>query len=114
VLSSVHRYHCLFCHGYEDRGAASAGVLAIGDLGNVFGSLHLARMAKRLAAKVTIYSDGDQELGDQIKIAAGDDIEIDNRRITRLHKGSSKSEVVLTFEGGEQITEGFLVCEKRK
>ena len=83
-------------------------------MGNVFGSLHLARMAKRLAAKVTIYSDGDQELGDQIKIAAGEEIEIDNRRITRLHKGPCKSEVVLTFEGGEQITEGFLVSDKKE
>jgi hypothetical protein len=66
-------------------------------------------MAKRLAGKVTIYSDGDAELGGQIKVAAGDSIEVDNRRITRLHKGSSKSEVVLTFEDGEQYTEGFLV-----
>ncbi|KAI0456047.1 hypothetical protein F5B21DRAFT_169597 [Xylaria acuta] len=27
-------YHCLFCHGYEDRGVESAGVLAIGEVGN--------------------------------------------------------------------------------
>ncbi|KAL3422107.1 thioredoxin reductase-like protein 1 [Phlyctema vagabunda] len=108
VPPDIDGYHCLFCHGYEERGAASAGVLAIGDMGNVFGSLHLARMAKRLAVKVTIYSDGDQELGDQIKLSAGQEIEVDNRRITRLHKGLAKSEVVMTFEGGEQVTQAFV------
>ncbi|OBT38622.1 hypothetical protein VE00_10790 [Pseudogymnoascus sp. WSF 3629] len=102
-------YHCLFCDGYEDRGAASAGVLAIGDMGNVGVSLHMARMAKRLAEKVTIYSDGDQELGDQIKIAAGDEIRVDNRRITRLQKGPIKSELIMHFADGKQKTEGFLV-----
>jgi hypothetical protein len=80
-------------------------------MGNVGASLHMARMAKRLAEKVTIYSDGDQELGDQIKIAAGDEISVDNRRITRLQKGPVKSEVVMHFADGEHKTEGFLVCE---
>jgi hypothetical protein len=28
----VESFHCLFCHGYEERGAASAGVFAIDEL----------------------------------------------------------------------------------
>jgi gliotoxin/aspirochlorine biosynthesis thioredoxin reductase len=78
-------------------------------MGNVGASLHLGRMAKRLAEKVTIYSNGDQELGDQIKIAAGDEIQVDNRHITRLQKGA-KGGVIVHFSDGEQKMEGFLVC----
>lgn len=105
------RFHCLFCHGYEERGAKSAGVLAIGDLGNTFGSMHMGRMAKRLADKVTIYTDGNEELAEQLRgIVANDPaMRIDNRSIQRLSKGVQGSEVDVTLAGGEVVTEGFIV-----
>ena len=56
------RFHCLFCHGYEEKNVVSAGVLAVGDISAPMMSLHMARMAKRLAPKVTIYTDGAEEL----------------------------------------------------
>ena len=40
--------------------------MAIGDIGNAGVSLHLARMAKRLTPNVTIYTDGAEDLGEQI------------------------------------------------
>lgn len=69
--------------------------------------------SKRLPA---IYPNGDQELGDQIK-----SLPVVTLRLTTVEKlvctrgpTSSKSEVVLTVEGGEQITERILVCEKNE
>ncbi|KAJ0318749.1 hypothetical protein Brms1b_004239 [Colletotrichum noveboracense] len=81
-------YHCLFCDGFEDRNSASAGVLAVEDVAKAPVALHLARMAKRLARKVTIYTNGASELKDQIITSLGKDpvIELDDRRVTRLEK----------------------------
>lgn len=109
-----HSYHCLFCHGYKDRGAASAGVLAIGDIAAVGLALHLARMAKRLAKDVTIYTDAAKNLSEQVAAAIGpSDIRLDTRPISRLEKGASGAEVVLHFsDGSETRTEGFLVSTK--
>ncbi len=103
----------MFCHGYEDRGCASAGVLAIGDIAVPGVALHMARMAKRLSAHVTVYTDGAEELSEQIKTALNGSvsgIKVDQRRITRLEKGPKNSEVIMHFEDGSKLQEGFLVC----
>ncbi|UKZ72375.1 hypothetical protein TrVFT333_000004 [Trichoderma virens FT-333] len=105
-------YHCLFCDGYEDRGASSAGVLAIGDVANVSPALNLARMAKRLAEKVVIYTNGATELMDQIVAALGSDpvITFDNRRVVRLEKvDEDRSETIVYFDDGSSVSQGFLV-----
>ena len=104
-------FHCLFCHGYEDRGAASAGVLAVGKVGNVGLSSQLARMAKRLASKVTVYTNGAKDLGEQLvsNFATDVGITVDERPITRLEKGSTEPQVIVHFADGQGITEGFLV-----
>ncbi|ROV93149.1 hypothetical protein VMCG_08739 [Cytospora schulzeri] len=104
-------YHCLFCHGYEDRGVQAAGVLAIGDVGNVFAAIHLARMAKRLASQVTIFTDGADDLAQQIVLALGDQsIAVDKRRISKLAKGTQgPSEVIVHFQDGESLAQGFIV-----
>ena len=107
-------YHCLFCHGYEERGAASAGVLAIGEVANPMPAVHMARMAKRLAEKVTVYTDGAEELSEELAVALADDaFTIDKRRIVKLEKGvGSDSEVVvhLAQEDGEVevVKHGFI------
>lgn len=75
-------------------------------------ALHQARMANRLAKSVTVYTDGAEELGDQISAALNGSvsgIKVDKSRISKLAKGSSKSEVIMTFEGGNNKTEGFVV-----
>jgi hypothetical protein len=102
----------LFCDGYEDRGASSAGVLAIGDVANVSPALNLARMAKRLAEKVVIYTNGATELMDQIVAALGSDpvITFDNRRVVRLEKvDEDRSETIVYFDDGSSVSQGFLV-----
>ncbi|KAK0654945.1 hypothetical protein B0T16DRAFT_395906 [Cercophora newfieldiana] len=106
-------YHCLFCDGYEDRGAESVGVLAVGDMAEVQVAVHMARMAKRLSGRVTIYTDGDGELGSKLKEVIGGDgaIVVDGRRVVKLEKASAESgvKVLVHLDGGEIVKEGFLV-----
>ncbi|POR35291.1 Thioredoxin reductase [Tolypocladium paradoxum] len=105
-------YHCLFCDGFEDRNSASAGVLAIGDIAKVPPALHLSRMAKRLANKVVIYTDGASDLSDQIVTALGTDpaITLDNRRVTRLEKvKDDSSETIVHLDDGTSVSHGFVV-----
>ena len=104
------RFHCLFCHGYEEKNVASAGVLAIGDMSNPHVALHMARMAKRLTPNVTIYTDSKEDLAQQMaQLAVNDDMKVESRRITLLKKGAEGSSVMMHFENGDVITEGFLV-----
>lgn len=104
------RFHCLFCHGYEEKNVASAGVLAVGDMANPFGALHLARMAKRLTPNVTLYTNGADDLAQKTREAAkDDDMKVVSRTIKRLEKTAEGAGVVMHFENGEKITEGFLV-----
>ncbi|MCJ1348977.1 hypothetical protein MMC31_007210 [Peltigera leucophlebia] len=103
-------FHCLFCHGFEVRDSASAGVLAVGGVASVEIALHLGRMANRIVPIVTIYTDGAEELNEQIILALnGSDIKVDKRRITRLEPGSEQSRVKVHLEDGSIIHEGFLV-----
>jgi hypothetical protein len=120
-------YHCLFCDGYEDRGAASAGVLAIGDMGPAtaspastpaaaaiqFPALHVARMAKRLAKKVVIHTNGAPEFAKELAAAIGSDpaIVVDDRPVTRLQKANEESsEIIVHLEDGTTVSHGFMVC----
>ncbi|KAH8656714.1 hypothetical protein BGZ60DRAFT_384631 [Tricladium varicosporioides] len=115
-------FHCLFCHGYEERGSASAGVLAIDDCAPVHVALHLARFALRLAGKVVIYTNGIPEVTKEIKEAISKlrpdsktrmNVSVDDRKITKLIKGSRKAEVEVVLNSGEQRLEGFLVHRPR-
>lgn len=70
-----------------------------------------ARMARRLADSVTLYTNGDESTTAQLKQAIGDlsIFKIDSRRIVRLRKAEDGAEVSLEFKSGEETTEGFLV-----
>ncbi|KAI1176311.1 putative thioredoxin reductase glit-like protein [Nemania sp. FL0916] len=107
-------FHCLFCHGYEERGAASVGVLAIGEVANVPPALHLARAAKQLADKVTIYTGGSSELASAVSAALKDSekstIVTDARPIAKLVKEKEGTDVTIHFgDGSGSAREGFLV-----
>jgi thioredoxin reductase len=105
----LHRFHCLFCHGYEERDVASVGVLAIGNLAHPASALRVARTAKRFSKMVTFYTNGIP--GDELAAAlASVDVAVDSRIIKRLIKGSVNSEVVLELGSeNEQKMEGWLV-----
>ncbi|KIX09581.1 uncharacterized protein Z518_00661 [Rhinocladiella mackenziei CBS 650.93] len=103
-------FHCLFCHGYEERRSSSAGVLAQGVLADPQLNLHMARMVARLAASVTIYSNGDITVTEQLeKQLAGKPLTIEPRRITSLErKGTRGSDMTVHFEDGNSKDEVFL------
>ena len=104
-------FHCLFCHGSEERFSASSGVLAGGDLANVPPVLHFARNAHQLTPQgVTIYTHGQASLHDALTNALGPNskIKVDSRVITSLEKGAHRAEVILHFSDGSHAVEGFL------
>jgi gliotoxin/aspirochlorine biosynthesis thioredoxin reductase len=104
------RFPCLWQFGYEHRGCASAGLLALGSLASVFYATNLATDAYKFADTVTIYTHGNAELAAELQASlAISDIKVDNREIRRLLPGSSGSDIVVEFASGEQVTEGFMV-----
>ncbi|KAF3062288.1 hypothetical protein GL218_03642 [Daldinia childiae] len=113
-------FHCLFCHGFEERGSASAGVLATGPfLGGESDSSAplmapvISRMASRLAGHVTIYTDGNKELGACIRaqLKSTQKFSIENRRLARVAKDpdvEGEAGVLVTLGDGSVNREGFL------
>ncbi|KAH8888272.1 FAD/NAD(P)-binding domain-containing protein [Thozetella sp. PMI_491] len=104
-------FHCLYCHGWEEKGASTSGMLAQGDVNNVVVALHFARQALRLSDHVTLYTDGNEQLSSDLQNAldaAPAPMAVDSRKITRLEKGPERAQVVLHFEDGTSKTEAFL------
>ncbi|KAI2618035.1 thioredoxin reductase glit [Hypomontagnella submonticulosa] len=113
-------FHCLFCHGFEERGSPSAGVLATGPmLGGGGGDAvplmapTIARMAARLAGQVTVYTDGDTALGERIRgsLKSTQKFHVENRRVVKLAKDpevEGEAGLLVTVEDGTVNKEGFL------
>ncbi|KAK1995517.1 FAD/NAD(P)-binding domain-containing protein [Colletotrichum falcatum] len=105
-------FHCLFCHGFEERGAERVGVLAFGMIGNLKMATHMAYMARPLGKQVTIYTNGDSSLASEISALAINPFTVDARRITKMRMAGGDSghhaSVTLTLEDSEEVTEGFL------
>lgn len=110
MLTIHDRFHCLFCHGFEERGAESVGVLAGGMLSAPEAIAHVTPMAKRLASSVTVYTNGNTDLASTVRSSLkSTKIHFDARPITRLSLTGSGTSVQVTFEDGTTKTEGFLV-----
>ncbi|CRK00456.1 hypothetical protein BN1708_009553 [Verticillium longisporum] len=102
-------FHCLYCHGYESRGATTAGVLTGGLVAQAAMGVHIAWMAKQLADRVTIYAHGDEAMIRDLEAAIDKTpFVVDARRIARMEHGPGETEVTLYFEDGTSVTEGFL------
>ncbi|KAA8644987.1 hypothetical protein EYZ11_008716 [Aspergillus tanneri] len=101
-------FHCLFCHGFELRGAASAGVLATGLISQPSIILHMARMAAPLAGKLTVYCNGNGGLAEEAKREFADKpLTIEPRKIASLDpKGEH---IIVRFEDGDSKEEAFMV-----
>jgi thioredoxin reductase len=108
---SPNSFHCLYCHGWEEKGTPSAGMLAEGDVNNVVVALHFARQALRMSRHVTLYTHGNTQLTAELTSAleaAPAPMSVDARKITQLVKGPERSQVILHFEDGTTTTEAFL------
>ncbi|KAI1474022.1 FAD/NAD(P)-binding domain-containing protein [Daldinia eschscholtzii] len=113
-------FHCLFCHGFEERGSASAGVLATGPFLGVGGNNGaplmapvIARMASRLAGLITVYTDGNEELGASIRaqLKNTQKFKVENRHLTHVAKDpdvNGEAGVLITLEDGSVNKQGFL------
>ncbi|TVY27407.1 Thioredoxin reductase [Lachnellula hyalina] len=103
-------FHCLFCHGYEQRGSASSGVLAIGDVAPVPLALHVSRNAAQLTKSVTIYTNGDASRAAEIQAGIGSvaPFTVDSRRITKFVLGPNQIGLTMCFEDGSSKEEAFL------
>ncbi|KAI1387709.1 FAD/NAD(P)-binding domain-containing protein [Hypoxylon trugodes] len=109
-------FHCLYCHGWEEKGVASAGILAEGDIGRTVPALHFARQALRMSAHVTLYTNGNEtltkNLTDALAIAPAP-MKVDSRKIIGFTKAPERSRVIVRFEDGTSTTEGFLAHKPR-
>lgn len=105
-----HSYHCYFCKGFEDRGVDSTGLLAVDLLANVQYAMHAARHGTQLSKQVVIYTNGDDELAEKFKEAfCGSTLfKAEPRKIKRFVKGDKAAEIIVQFEDGSEVTEGFL------
>ncbi|KAK7753105.1 hypothetical protein SLS62_004836 [Diatrype stigma] len=102
-------FHCLFCLGYEDRGARSAGVLAVAPLLMPALAIHSAENAAQLSNEVTIYTHGNAELADQLESLVHGTFKVDRRPIKRLLEADGGQSVKVEFEDGSHREEKFLV-----
>lgn len=108
-------FHCLFCHGYEERGAASSGILVSGMLSAPDFISHVFLMAKRLSGAVTIYTNSNPSVASEMSTRIlGTKMHIDDRAITRFSRVSEDSpEVTITFADGTTKTEGFIASQPK-
>ncbi len=74
--------------------------------------MHVAHNAAQLASTITIYTNGNPSLSASVEAAAAKKPHkflVDDRRIVKLVKDPSGSDVIVHFEDGTERTEGFLV-----
>lgn len=110
-ITNNNSFHGLFCYGYEERGCASAGVLAIGPSADVNAAMHVVYNAAQLATTVAIYTNVSPSLFNAISTAAfkkPKKFKVDDRKIVKFEKSSHKADVILHFEDGTRATEGSL------
>lgn len=111
VLNHSNSFHCLFCHGYEQRGRASAGVLAIDDVAPLLFALHhVARNAAQLVVSVTIYTNKEASQAAAIRdyISPKAPITVNTRRITKFTLGPGQNGITLHFKDRTTKNKAFL------
>ncbi|KAI0542848.1 hypothetical protein GGR58DRAFT_83 [Xylaria digitata] len=105
--------HCLFTRGLEFKGSHSAGLLAMGLAGTPHHAAMLVEDAQKFANIVTVYTNGDAQLGVGIRKAlcerGEENPRIDDRKIVQLLRDPTGVSITIVFEDGEMATEGFLV-----
>lgn len=101
-------YHCLFCLGYEDRGAECSGILAVQALAMMPAlAIHMADNAAQLSKEVTIFTNGSEEVAQQAStMGANSPFKIDSRAISRLV--DSEGGVKVKFADGSSKEVKFL------
>ncbi|KAI0883506.1 FAD/NAD(P)-binding domain-containing protein [Annulohypoxylon maeteangense] len=102
-------FHCLFCHGYEDRGSPSSGVLAVSPILIPGLAIHMAENAAQLSDSVTIYTHGNDDLTTQLLSITDSKFKVESRQIKHLLENTEADSVTVEFEDGSNKVEKFLV-----
>ncbi|KAI0006990.1 FAD/NAD(P)-binding domain-containing protein [Xylariaceae sp. FL0662B] len=102
-------FHCLFCHGYEDRGAHSSGVLVVSPILIAPLAVHMAENAAQLTDQVTLYTNANDDMTVQLKAVANDKFKVEPRQIKRLVDSQQGRSVRVEFSDGSSKEEKFLV-----
>ncbi|KAJ3129877.1 hypothetical protein HK100_008367 [Physocladia obscura] len=119
-------FHCLYCHGFEELGSKSVGILAIDACAVPEIALHLTQMAGQLTNIVTIYTNGNHALAETLSAKLETEasfkisVRINSTHIVRLTKTDAEvaratknvdnsGRVNIHFEDGTTAIEGFLV-----
>lgn len=104
-------FHNLFAQGYDASPEhGHAGVLAVDWLAMPKFAHHMSHFANQLVRDVTIYTNGNEELAKELDASLeSKPWKSDSRKISCMKLNSpSSSEVTITFENGETVTEAFL------
>jgi thioredoxin reductase len=104
-------FHCLYCHGWEEKGNVSAGMLAEGATGAVVPALHFARQALRMVEQVTVYTNGNEQLAAELEAAlqaAPAPMRVNSKKITKLTKAADNARITLDLDDGTSVSEAFL------
>lgn len=86
-------------------------MFAVGETSIVLTALFLARQVLRMTDKMTIYTNGNEQLAkdlDAAIAAAPAPMTVDPRPIAKLVKGAKAAEVEVHFADGDSQTEGFI------
>ncbi|GKZ39045.1 hypothetical protein AbraIFM66950_011727 [Aspergillus brasiliensis] len=90
-------FHCLFCHGYEERGALNAGLLVAESSqlqANPSVGLILGQMVCRFAEKVTLFTHGNEDTAVALREAGAEvkGFTIESRPIRSFERVASDAE----------------------
>lgn len=103
-------YPCMYQFGFEERGAQSAGLLAVDGLASVRFATGLADDGHRFSHEFTIYTDGNSALARELEeVVVPNGMTVDDRKIQRLQSDEGAESITLYFEDGSTKSEGFLV-----
>lgn len=101
--------HCLLCHGHEQRGAASVGILAMDGFAEASTVLRVARSCKQFASSVRIYTNGNKRVATQLRAVAaqvpGCDVEpavIERLEMVKLPGKGDEEGLHIILEGAEE------------
>lgn len=101
--------HCLLCHGHEQRGAASVGILALDSFAEASTVLRVARSCKQFASNIRIYTNGNKRVATQLRAVAaqvpGCDVEpavIERLEMVKLPGKGDEEGLHIVLEGAKE------------
>lgn len=117
MLASPLRIGCVCCLEEHHEAGSSSGIICAHSAENVDYALNMSYMTRRFTEKLTLYTNGNDKLAEDLKTALAKDkdgragrVTVNNQVIARLARGSgSRTAMTVTLSDGKEINEAFLV-----